>query len=168
MKIRSVLACAIVVFAAVGVMAQQPARGQAGRGQQPARGNQPPRAPLTKSAFVSHDKVNGCNAAGTFVNTPEYMIQCSHRVAPGVVEIHMKETDVIYVVDGTATFVTGGTPQGLDSANPDQPRAKTSTGGEEHHLVKGDIIAVPAGQPHWFKEVPASGVSYYVVKVLKP
>jgi cupin len=158
-----VLACAVfVAFSCVGAAAQQ------ARGQQPARGNQPPRAPLTKSAYVGHDKINGCNTAGTFVNTPEYMIQCSHRVAPGVVEIHMKETDIIYVVDGTATFVTGGKATGVTSDNPDQPRGKGVDGGETHHLTKGDVIAVPAGQPHWFKEVPSSGVSYYVIKVLKP
>jgi quercetin dioxygenase-like cupin family protein len=40
-------------------------------------------------------------------------------------------------------------------------------GGDTHHLSKGDVIVVPAGVPHWFKEVPHS-VSYYVVKVLKP
>jgi len=39
-------------------------------------------------------------------------------------------------------------------------------GGEVHRLTKGDVIVVPAGQAHWFKEVP-SAVSYYVVKVLK-
>jgi len=39
-------------------------------------------------------------------------------------------------------------------------------GGETHHLSKGDVIVVPAGTPHWFKEVPES-ISYYVVKVLK-
>jgi quercetin dioxygenase-like cupin family protein len=39
-------------------------------------------------------------------------------------------------------------------------------GGESHHLVKGDVIVVPAGIPHWFKEVPQS-INYYVVKVLK-
>src|SRR4026209_1030957 len=107
-----VLACAVfVAFSCAGAAAQQ------ARGQQPARGNQPPRAPLTKSAYVGHDKMSGCNTAGTFVNTPEYMIQCSHRVAPGVVEIHMKETDIIYVVDGTATFVTGGKATGVTSEN---------------------------------------------------
>jgi hypothetical protein len=157
-----VLACAVfVAFACAGAAAQQ-------RGQQPARGNQPPRAALTKSAYVSHDKIAGCTTAGTFVNTPEYMVQCSHRVAPGVVEIHMKETDIIYVVDGTATFVTGGKALGVTSDNPEQPRGKDVQGGETHHLTKGDVIAVPAGTPHWFKEVPASGVSYYVIKVLKP
>ena len=39
--------------------------------------------------------------------------------------------------------------------------------GESHHLKKGDFIEVPAGMPHWFKDVPAS-INYYVVKVVKP
>ena len=169
-KVLGVVFFSAVLALTANAQQQQPARGGqgGGAGAQAGRGNQPPRAPLTRSMFLSHDKINGCNAAGTFVNTPEYMIQCSHRTGPGVVEIHKKETDIIYVVDGTATFVTGGTPTGMSAEDTDQPRGKTSTGGEEHHLVKGDIIAVPAGQPHWFKDVPASGVSYYVVKVLKP
>ena len=25
--------------------------------------------------------------------------------------------------------------------------------GESHHLSKGDVIVIPAGVPHWFKEV---------------
>src|SRR3954471_23397311 len=114
-----VLACGVfVAIACAGAAAQQ------GRADQPARGNQPPRAALTKSAYVGHDKIAGCTAAGTFVNTPEYMVQCSHRVAPGVVEIHNKETDVIYVIDGSATFVTGGKATGLTNENTDQPRGK--------------------------------------------
>ena len=120
---------------------------------------------MTKSAYVSHEKINGCNAAGTFVNTPEYMVQCSHRVAPGVVEIHHKETDVIYVVDGSATFVTGGKATGLTAENTDQPRGKGVDGGETHHLTKGDVIAVPAGTPHWFKEVPSKTIAYYAVNL---
>ena len=40
-------------------------------------------------------------------------------------------------------------------------------GGESRHLSKGDVIVIPAGMPHWFKEVPKS-VSYFVVKVIKP
>ena len=119
------------------------------------------------SKFLSHDAVAGCSKAGTFVNSPEYIVQCSHRTGPGVVEIHTKETDVLYVIDGSATFVTGGKAQGLTEANTPQPRGTDIQGGEVHHLTKGDVIVVPAGQPHWFKEVPAS-VSYFVVKTLKP
>jgi mannose-6-phosphate isomerase-like protein (cupin superfamily) len=166
-KMMFVLAStAFVVAAAVGVHGQQPARG---RGQQPAaRGTPPPPPqPLTVAKFVGHDMVAGCSKAATLVSTPEYNVSCSNRTGPGVVEIHTKETDVIYVIDGAATFVTGGTALNVTATNSLQPRGTDIQGGETHHLVKGDVIAVPAGIPHWFKEVPSS-VSYYVVKVLKP
>jgi uncharacterized membrane protein len=65
-----------------------------------------------------------------------------------------------------ATFVTGGKASNVKADNPLQPRGTDIQGGESHHLVKGDVIVVPAGQPHWFKEVSPT-VSYYVVKVIK-
>jgi quercetin dioxygenase-like cupin family protein len=80
--------------------------------------------------------------------------------------VHDKETDVIYVVDGTATFVTGGTMVGGKMTTPGQLMGSDIKGGQTHHLSKGDVIVIPARTPHWFKEVPQS-VSYYVVKVLK-
>ena len=40
-------------------------------------------------------------------------------------------------------------------------------GGTTYHLSKGDVVTVPAGTPHWFKEVPSS-ISYYTVKIIKP
>ena len=104
--------------------------------------------------------------AGSFANTPDYSVTCSHRTEPGVVEIHTKETDVIYVLDGAATFVTGGKALNVTATDTPQPRGKDIQGGEAHHLVKGDVIVVPAGTPHWFKEVSPT-VSYYVVKVIK-
>jgi mannose-6-phosphate isomerase-like protein (cupin superfamily) len=155
------LACAAFLATAAGMLAQQPARG---------RGTPPPAPqPLTKSAYVGHETIGECAKGGTFINTPEFMVQCTHRNGPGpfAVEIHTKETDVFYIVDGAATFVTGGTVVGLTSDNPLQPRGKSIEGGETHHLTKGDVIAVPAGTPHWFKEVPTS-ISYFVVKPLKP
>jgi mannose-6-phosphate isomerase-like protein (cupin superfamily) len=127
----------------------------------------PPTPPLTASKVFGHDAVNGCKAAASFANTTEYIVSCSNRTGPGVVEVHLKETDVLYIVDGAATFVTGGKVQGLKADNPLQPRGTGIDGGETHHLVKGDVVVVPAGQPHWFKEVPAS-VSYFVVKAVKP
>jgi quercetin dioxygenase-like cupin family protein len=41
-------------------------------------------------------------------------------------------------------------------------------GGQTHQLKKGDFLSIPAGIPHWFKDVPASGITYYMVKVVKP
>src|SRR5208337_3538049 len=90
-----------------------------------------------------------------------------HRSGPGHVELHEKETDVFYIIDGEATFVTGGKMVGSKVTSPGQRIGTDIEGGEVHHLAKGDVMVIPAGVPHWFKEVPHS-VSYFVVKVLKP
>ena len=117
--------------------------------------------------YVEHDKVAAALAkGGPLVSAPDLLVSGSHRDKAGNVEVHDKETDIIYVVDGTATFVTGGTMLGGKVTNPGQHQGSGIQGGEAHHLSKGDVIVVPAGTPHWFKEVPQS-VSYYVVKVLK-
>ena len=118
--------------------------------------------------YVGHEKVASALAkSGPLVQDPAFLVSGSHRDKAGQVEVHDKETDVIYVVDGEATFVTGGTMVGGKVTRPGQSIGSDIKGGHTHHLTKGDVITVPAGTPHWFKEVPRS-VSYYVVKVLKP
>jgi quercetin dioxygenase-like cupin family protein len=125
-------------------------------------------ADAPKVTYVSHEKVSAAlSKGGALVTMPDLAVSGSHRDKAGQVEVHDKETDILYVIDGEATFVTGGTPVGLRSTRPGQSLANEVKGGETHHLTKGDVIVVPAGIPHWFKEVPQS-VSYYVVKVLKP
>ena len=117
--------------------------------------------------YVDHEKVTAAlSKGGPLVSAPDLLVSGSHRDKAGQVEVHDKETDVIYVVDGTATFVTGGTMVGGKMTTPGQFMGSDIKGGQTHHLSKGDVIVVPAGIPHWFKEVPQS-VSYYVVKVLK-
>ena len=49
---------------------------------------------------------------------------------------------------------------------PGQSRGTEIQGGHSQRLAKGDVVVIPAGIPHWFKEVPQS-ISYYVVKVIK-
>jgi len=93
-----------------------------------------------------------------------YMVHASRREAPGMAEIHTKDADIVYVLDGTATLVTGGTAVEAKTTAPDELRGKSITGGETRQLKKGDVIIVPAGVPHWFKEV-TNPFLYYVVKV---
>jgi len=104
---------------------------------------------------------------GSLVTRPDLLVSGSHRDAAGKVEVHDKETDVLYVVDGEATFVFGGKMVGGKVTSPGQWQGTDITGGETHHIAKGEVFVIPAGIPHWFKEVPKS-VSYFVVKVLKP
>jgi mannose-6-phosphate isomerase-like protein (cupin superfamily) len=104
---------------------------------------------------------------GPLVTRPDLLVQGSHRESAGQVEVHDKETDVLYILDGEATFVYGGQMIGGKVSRPGQWLGSDVTGGQTRRIGKGDVFVVPAGIPHWFKEVPKS-VSYFVVKVLKP
>lgn len=93
-----------------------------------------------------------------------YMVHASRREAEGQVEIHDQDTDIIYMLEGTTTFVTGGTIVDGSTTAPDEIRGANVVGGETRVLSKGDVIVVPKGTPHWFKNVNGP-VLYYVVKV---
>lgn len=93
-----------------------------------------------------------------------YMVHASRRDAAGQAEIHAKDADVIYVLDGAATIVTGGTVPDARSIAPDEVRGATIHGGTTRRLAKGDVMIIPSGTPHWFQEVDGP-VLYYVVKV---
>ena len=121
-------------------------------------------ADSSKVTFMGHDQVA---KGGTLVTAPNLSILMAHRDAPGMVEVHEKETDTIYVLAGAATFVTGGTMIGGSQTAAGQQRGTDIRGGDAHSLVKGDVVVVPAGVPHWFKEVQGS-IDYYVVKVIAP
>ena len=99
--------------------------------------------------------------------TRNYMVHASRRDKPGMAEIHTWETDVIYVLEGSATFVTGGTLVDPKTTEPGQIRGPSIQGGETRRLAKGDVIIVPNGVPHWFKEVQGPFL-YFVVKPISP
>lgn len=93
-----------------------------------------------------------------------YQVLTARRDGPGEVEVHALDTDIIYVIKGTATFVIGG--KALDARNsaPNEIRAKSSQGGTPHHLGPEDIIIIPPKVPHWFEAVQPP-LLYLVVKV---
>jgi glc operon protein GlcG len=93
-----------------------------------------------------------------------YKIDASHRDEPGAVEIHTRDTDLIYMLEGSATLVTGGTVIDSKTIEPEEIRGRESKGGESRTITKGDVVVIPAGTPHWFKEVNGP-INYYVVKV---
>lgn len=119
-------------------------------------------APVT---YFEKEKVMAAFAKGTvlFDRSDKYMVHASRRDQPGMGEVHTKDADIIYVLDGAATFVTGGSLVEPHTIAADEIRGKEISGGETRKLSGGDVIIVPAGTPHWFKEVSAPFL-YYVVK----
>jgi mannose-6-phosphate isomerase-like protein (cupin superfamily) len=78
--------------------------------------------------------------------------------------VHTTETDLIRVISGQATLVTGGTVVDPKYTSAREIRGKEIAGGEVRKLAPGDVIIVPKGVPHWFKDV-AGTLNYYVIKV---
>jgi len=125
--------------------------------------------PAPQVTYLDAEKFAALAAkGGALANGPDFTASLAKRNKPGQVEIHTKETDIFFIVDGSATFVTGGTMIGGKETRPNQMLGTDIEGGQTHQLKKGDFISIPAGIPHWFKDVPASGITYYMVKVVKP
>src|SRR3989454_2567777 len=123
---------------------------------------------FTKPAKVTYfekEKVKEAFAKGAvlFDGSDKYMVHTSRRDKAGMAEVHLKDADIIYVQEGAATFVTGGAVVEGQNIAPDEIRGSQINGGETRQISKGDVIIVPAGTPHWFKEIPAP-MTYYVVK----
>lgn len=97
-------------------------------------------------------------------NGMRYLVSTGRRDSSGEVEVHAHYTDVIYVTDGAATFVTGGHLMQGKTVAPGELRGKSIEGGVSHQLEKGSLVVVPAGVPHWFRVV-TSPVVDLVVKV---
>jgi uncharacterized protein GlcG (DUF336 family)/mannose-6-phosphate isomerase-like protein (cupin superfamily) len=117
--------------------------------------------------YFSRDQVAASFAKGAVLldgTGRSYMVHTSRRTTPGQAEIHTRDTDIIYVIDGSATLVTGGAAVGAKETAPDELRGSAIEGGETRRIAKGDVITVPAGTPHWFKDVKGP-IAYYTVKV---
>src|SRR6266568_4998673 len=114
--------------------------------------------------FLDAKKVAAAFANGMpLLETAGYKVHASRRVEPGQAEIHTLDTDVIYVVDGSATLVTGGKAIDTKMIAPNEIRGSRIEGGEEHHITKGDAIIIPNGVPHQFTSVTGE-LHYFVCK----
>jgi uncharacterized protein GlcG (DUF336 family) len=103
--------------------------------------------------FSGADLRKKFETGGLLLDTHGYKIDAGRREAPGEPELHEREVDVMHVLEGRATVVTGG-----------EIRGATIEGGERHELDEGDVLAIPSGVPHQFTDV-SDPFLYFVVKV---
>lgn len=115
--------------------------------------------------YIPADQVAAAFAKGAvLIDGGHYMVHASRRDAEGQVEVHVKDADIIYMLEGSTTFVTGGEIVNPKTTAAGEIRGTDIRGGETRTLTKGDVMVVPKGTPHWFKAV-SGPVLYYVVKV---
>lgn len=113
------------------------------------------------------DVQHALSRGDALIESPEFKVNASRRDTAGEGEIHLRDTDIFYVLDGSAEFVAGGELVDARPAGDGELRGREVRGGRTYRLVRGDVITVPRGVPHWFRRVDAPFL-YYVVKSTSP
>ncbi len=114
--------------------------------------------------FRSADVTTAFAKGLPLVETDQFKVHASRRDTPGMAEVHRQDTDIFYVLEGSAVLVTGGAISGGKETGPGEVRGTSIDNGETQRIGAGEVIIIPAGVPHWFKEVSAP-LLYYTVKV---
>jgi glc operon protein GlcG len=123
-----------------------------------------PKAQVSHVPAATVAKSYGVGATGgTLVTGAGFTVNASRRDGPGQAEVHLTDTDIIYVLEGSATVVTGGHVLEPHDQSAVEIRGRAIEGGDENQIGKGDVLTIPSGVPHWFKTV-RTPFRYYVIK----
>ena len=121
------------------------------------------RAPMTPKLFASAADVEklvakaraehkGGNTMEIIANVGAFPWQINYRTGNTPASIHKHEMELIEVLAGSCTFITGGTL--VDAKDSGATINGTAIqGGTAQKLAKGDRIMVPAGVAHWYSDV---------------
>lgn len=82
-----------------------------------------------------------------------YGANLEYRSSVGPAAVHEKEAEMFYVIDGSATLVTGGKLAGEKRTNADNLTGSGIDGGKSQAVAKGDFVMVPENTPHWFSAI---------------
>jgi mannose-6-phosphate isomerase-like protein (cupin superfamily) len=96
-----------------------------------------------------------------------YNANLEYRASVGPAAVHETEAEMFYVIDGTATMVTGGHLVNEKRTNAENLSGTGIEGGQSRTVAKGDFIIVPEGTPHWFSAIPGT-VTLMTLHVPRP
>jgi mannose-6-phosphate isomerase-like protein (cupin superfamily) len=117
----------------------------------------------TVVTYVPNSKVTEVMTTGGPIVNDKGLVILANRRTSGEAEVHDRTNHIFIIVEGEATFVTGGKLVGAKNTAPGQIRADSIDGGQTHQLRKGDVITIPAKTPHWWKEVSSKTIAYYAI-----
>jgi mannose-6-phosphate isomerase-like protein (cupin superfamily) len=139
-----------------------------------AQGQAPPPAPAPGSpatfksaaelaAVLQKATANPAGMLSSPVTSNEhYRVSVINRAKPAGALAHPGNTELLYIIEGSGTIITGGT---LVPAAGGKPASIDN--GVSQRFTKGDVIIVPVGSPHWFSVIDVP-VTYLEVRWVAP
>ena len=76
-----------------------------------------------------------------------------YRTGVGPANIHEKEGEFFYVIEGSGTLILGGTLKDEKRVNDANRSGTAIEGGTATTVSKGDFAVAPAGTAHWFSAI---------------
>jgi mannose-6-phosphate isomerase-like protein (cupin superfamily) len=144
---RTVLAAAVVCAALIDAGAQSPT---------PA--TYKTEADLLKGLTAS--TANPAMLTAAIEDTDRHRINVVRRTKAAGATAHAGFAELHHIMEGSGTLVVGG-----QLVRPPEPGSPASIrGGESRHVSKGDVILVPSGMPHWYKDLDGAAITYLEVR----
>jgi mannose-6-phosphate isomerase-like protein (cupin superfamily) len=150
---RALIVGLALLVAPHSAFAQQPAATAAGRTMVSAADV----ASMIAKAKVDR-KEGQALLAQSMIQLAPYNVSLESRNAVANAAIHEREAELFYVVEGSATLVTGGKLKDEKRTNAENLSGSGIEGGESQHIAKGDFIMVREGTPHWFSAIDGTVV----------
>ena len=164
---RKIAIAAMAVVAAISLGWMAHAQGGRGGNAQPAA----PPAPTDKAAYFDSKDIHEIwkDEEAKQVINKRVAEGGSHSINIRIVLpanaplVHALSADTWVVMEGTATAVTGGElMEPRKNPNSDDMSGSSIKGGVEQPLKAGDILYVPPGVPHGFKDI--KGFRAYLIR----
>jgi hypothetical protein len=86
-----------------------------------------------------------------------YRVTMEYRKGPATASVHEAEGELDYVIDGSGSFIYGGTLVDSKRTNPTNLSGASVQGGTRMRLTKGSWVILPANTPH--QTIPDDGVA---------
>ena len=122
------------------------------------RGGGQPQPSITQTTVVTGAEVETRTGNGNLIRLAPYNVNMELRKMGQAASVHETEAELFYVIDGAGTLVTGGKLIEERRTNAENLSGTGIEGGVTKRVSKGDWILVPAGEPHQFPAVEASGL----------
>lgn len=121
---------------------------------------------LEKAEVLRCTAMKGTGTAGESLRKyPRHATAMIYRSSDGGAELHEEFADLLVVLEGAATLVTGGTMIGNLQVDDGEFRGLAIEDGTCQELRSGDVAHVPAGVPHQILVAAGRSISCFVVKI---